>query len=1364
MKKDIRASKALLLRAYLTQIITFCFIIFLFFVIFYNGTRDEKYRINTQNERYLDLIVARLDFVLSHLRHVSKGQTDIKALIENKNYIEAVYEIDTNSNIIYSQNEIMFLTKNLNYNKILKCISNGGYCVEKFPYNIQKPNNAFLGIAVPKGKNIVIAFINIQKMASTLLTDKALAFDKDGYFINDASSGNIYDVLDLPVEFNAHSMGLGFNNIEKKWQFYSINYIPKIGIGLLTSKNCTDILMQHISTLLLLVSVGILILIISMDLITFIKKGILAPIKELRMLLLDLSKDKIHSYDFKNNKEFLHIHRNIMKLFFKLKYINSKLYLYEIQNNIILENSPLILLFVDAKTSRIIACSKAALDFYGYSKKDLLTKAFYELNYEKNEPFHLSNLSEIGNQISKFAIHATAKGEKKTIQLTIKAVDGGMNSFYLINISDVSKVADLYYMTQNAKGLAQNSPMVILCVDKKYKITQSTDNISSIIKYNKDTLINENMNLSDLILKKEKLDDIKNFISTQERIGTDNTFDDFMQIKLGNGIILWFRVCVKLNYQSKSIYANIFMMDISSIYEQLLSARRLLERYDQQLQGSSLITWEYDIINKTYNFSNTFFKLIGYKEAINDMSLLVLSKFIPQNYLNMLIQEQEKCIQDTKYHFTLTLRLNSRYKKETWIELKGYYALFEVEDTSQNGSSNKKCPMIIGILEDISEEMQTDARLNLLAQIFTHSREGITITDADQNILETNKAFEAITGYTSGEVAGKKPSILQSGLHDNEFYDKMWHDINEEGYWRGEIINRRKNGEECPEILSISAVRDKAGDLTNYIGIFSDITELKAKEKQLREIAYFDGLTGLPNKTYFIEEIQKRMQKANSENTSIAILYMDLDGFKKANDTYGHHCGDEVLIEVGKRLKAQIKSTDIVSRLGGDEFVAIVNDSGNELKAILNNILVAINENFIIGEYTVKIGTTIGVAFYPQQNKINHNELLEQADWAMYQAKLAGKNRYYIFDETSSVIFKEYKNILAKLDKYDPDNFEIMFVPYYNAQKNEIAGLEAYVRLKGALNILSANDFSNILSQKYWFSDLNIWLIKTALEEFKKLNLKNASLNVNMPISQLTSAAFFKKISDLAMNFDLSGLKLKVVDLFASRDVVEEALGLKRYLSLGIGLIFDDLGENDANSIEKISHGEFKLQKSYAENLLNNYANIEHLEYILKFCQENQKSVGATNVSNPYAYKILSTIGYKLMSGEFICEPVSADELDGAIKSLNRRKTELRKLAFMDMPNKQSALNFYKFIIFVTSSIDDLCKLFQTRDTKCFNPKNYALKFNQLKDLQDSSLLWACDEADKQIRYIAKHPNEADELLENLKHEKLNLLNSIIGE
>ena len=178
------------------------------------------------------------------------------------------------------------------------------------------------------------------------------------------------------------------------------------------------------------------------------------------------------------------------------------------------------------------------------------------------------------------------------------------------------------------------------------------------------------MNLSDLILKKEKLDDIKNFISTQERIGTDNTFDDFMQIKLGNGIILWFRVCVKLNYQSKSIYANIFMMDISSIYEQLLSARRLLERYDQQLQGSSLITWEYDIINKTYNFSNTFFKLIGYKEAINDMSLLVLSKFIPQNYLNMLIQEQEKCIQDTKYHFTLTLRLNSRYKKETWIELK----------------------------------------------------------------------------------------------------------------------------------------------------------------------------------------------------------------------------------------------------------------------------------------------------------------------------------------------------------------------------------------------------------------------------------------------------------------------------------------------------------------------------------------------------------------------------------------------------------------------------------------------------------------------------------------------------------------------
>lgn len=1362
MKKDIKASKELLLRAYLTQIITFCFIIFLFFVIFYNGIRDEKYRLNTQNERYLDLIVARLDFALLHLRHVSKGQADIKALSEN--YIESVYEIDANSKIIYVKNEIKFLNQSLDYEKISKCINNGGYCVEKSTFNVEKPNNAFLSIAVPKGENIIIAFINIQKMAKTLLEQKAFAFDKDGYFINDTSSRNIYDVLDLQTEFSMHSLGLGFNNSEKKWQFYSINYVPKIGLGVLTSKNCTTILMQHISTLLLLVSVGILILIISIDLIAFIKKGILVPIKELRTLLIDLRKNKINSYDFKNNKEFFTIYRNIMKLFFKLKYTTSKLSLYETQNNLILENSPLVLLYVDAKTSRIVACSKAALEFYGYSKKELLTKTFYDLNYEKNQHFHLSNISEIGNQTSKFTIHTTAKGEKRTVQIAIRAVDAGMNSFYLVNVIDVSKVADLYYMMQSAKGLAQNSPMVILGVDKKYKITQCTNNITSVIKYNKDALISANMNLSDLILKKEKLDDIKNFISTQERVGTDNTFDDFIQIKLGNGIILWFRVCVKLNYQNQATYANIFMIDISNIYEQLLSARRLLERYDQQIQGSSLITWEYDIKNKTYNFSNTFFKLIGYKEAMNDMTLSTLSKFIPQNYLKMLIQEQEKCMQDTKYHFTLTLRLNSRYKKETWIELKGYYALFEVEENSQSGSSNKRCPMIIGILEDISEEVQTDARLNLLAQIFTHSREGIAITDADQNILETNQAFEAITGYTTGEVTGKKPSILQSGLHNNEFYDKMWHDLNEEGYWRGEIINRRKNGEECPEILSISAVRDKGGDLTNYIGIFSDITELKAKEKQLREIAYFDGLTGLPNKTYFIEEIQKRMQKADNEGSSIAILYMDLDGFKKANDTYGHHCGDEVLIEVGKRLKAQIKSHDIVSRLGGDEFVAIVNDTGNELKSILNNILVAINENFIIGEYTVKIGTTIGVAFYPQQNKINHNELLEQADWAMYQAKLAGKNRYYIFDETSSVIFREYKNILAKLDKYDPDNFEIMFVPYYNSQRNEIAGLEAYVRLKGALNILSANDFSNILSQKYWFSDLNIWLIKTALEEFNKLELKDASLNVNIPISQLNSAAFFKKISDLALKVDLSGLKLKVVDLFASRDVVEEALGLKRYLSLGIGLIFDDLGENDANSIEKISHGEFKLQKSYAENLLNNYANIEHLEYILKFCNENQKIVGATNVSNAYVYKILSTIGYKLMSGEFICEAVSADELDGALKSLNRRKAELRKLSFMDMPNKQSALNFYKFIIFVASSIDDLCKLFQTRDTKCFNPKNYASKFTQLKELQDSSLLWACDEADKQIRYIAKHPNEANELLENLKHEKLNLLNSIIGE
>lgn len=1364
MKRSIEVSKDLLLRVYLTQITTFCFIIFLCFVIFFNGVRDEKAKLNIQNERYLGLIVSRLDFTLAHMRHVANGETSIEVLFENKDYIDSVYIIDENSRILEAKNEQFFLNQKVNYNFFKNCVKDGGYCAQKFPYNNAKPNSAYLALAVAKNNDIIIAFVDIKKMASQLLDKNAMVLDKDGYFINDDKASNIYDAIDLSQEFKKINVGFAYNYIDKKWQIYSINYIEKLGLGLFTSENFSDVFAQRSVTLILLLFAFVLFIIMSLDLIFFSKKGILMPIKELRTLFIDLGKNKIRTYDFKNNKEFFNIYRNVMKQFFTIKYAQGKLEFYRSQHDLLLDNSPLVVLYIDAKTSRIVACSNAACEFYGYSKSELLTKSFFDLNYDKSTGSHLSNVNDLGNKIAKFSAHATAKGEKKTVQVLLKPIDEGYNAFYLAVITDVSEVADLYYMLDNAKDLTQSSPMVIIGVDKQYKITQITDNATTVLKQDKRDILNTKANLSSLICKTDKMRDIMNFMSLQERIGSNDAYDDLMQIKLGNGVVSWFRVYARLNSSYDSLYANIFMVDISEIYDKLLSYRRLLERYDQQIQGSSLITWEYDIQSKTYNFSNSFFKLIGYKEVMNDMSISMLSKIIPQTYLQLLLEEQEKAIQDSNYNFTLSLRVLPRQKDEIWIELKGRYAQLDIGGSYDESGESKKRAMIIGMLEDISEEVRTDSRLNLLAQIFSHSREGITITDADQNIIETNKAFEAITGYTSGEVIGKKPSVLQSGSHSNEYYKDMWNAINNEGFWRGEIVNKRKNGELCPEILSISAVRDRAGELTNYIGIFTDITELKEKEESLRKIAFFDGLTGLPNKTYFIEEIQKRMQKASVGGTTLAILYMDLDGFKKANDTYGHHCGDEVLIEVAKRLKAQMKSFDIVSRFGGDEFVAIVNDVGNELKDILNNILEAINKEFIIGDYTVKIGTTIGVAFYPQKAKLGYEELLEQADWAMYQAKLAGKNRYYIFDDTSAVVFKEYKNILAKLDSYNTDNFEIMYMPYYDSAKKSVASFEIYVRLKGALNILSANDFSNMLSQKYWYSDLNIWLIKNAIKEFRKLGLNDISLNINISVSQLNSSAFFKNFSELASELSFKNLNFKVTDLFAARDVVEEAAGLKRYLSLGVGLVFDDLSETESERIDKMPQGEFNVHKSYIDHLLDDYTNIERLEYILSFCKQNQKIVGVKGVKNAYAYKILSVIGFGLLSGAFLHEPVDASKLGEAINSFSARTAELANLKKMDMPSKQSALNFYKFIIHMTSSIDGLCRLFDTGDITQFSVQNYVSKFNELKSLQDESLSWCCDEVDKQIRHIIKNPRDAKGALEALAHEKLNLLNSIIGE
>lgn len=317
--------------------------------------------------------------------------------------------------------------------------------------------------------------------------------------------------------------------------------------------------------------------------------------------------------------------------------------------------------------------------------------------------------------------------------------------------------------------------------------------------------------------------------------------------------------------------------------------------------------------------------------------------------------------------------------------------------------SQAKGPLIFAAARDITEKKFAEDALRLAASVFANSQEGIVITDNTNRILDVNAAFCRITGYAREEALGRNPKLLGSGRQDAAFYETMWHAIREKGAWRGEIWDRRKSGEIYPEMLSIAAVPNEKGTIEHYVGTFFDISHIKAHEAELERIAHYDTLTGLPNRRLLADRLQQQLAHARRSGHSLAICYLDLDGFKPVNDRLGHEAGDQLLIEIGQRLKSALRVGDTVARLGGDEFVLLLCDLAleEECVPVLERVLAAIAMPLYLQGQQVAVSASIGATLFPRDDA-NPDFLMRHADHAMYQAKGAGKGRFHLFDPTDS--------------------------------------------------------------------------------------------------------------------------------------------------------------------------------------------------------------------------------------------------------------------------------------------------------------------------------------------------------------------------
>lgn len=345
-----------------------------------------------------------------------------------------------------------------------------------------------------------------------------------------------------------------------------------------------------------------------------------------------------------------------------------------------------------------------------------------------------------------------------------------------------------------------------------------------------------------------------------------------------------------------------------------------------------------------------------------------------------------------------TIRAGKVWRGQFHNKRKDGEIYWEAASISPVRDSNGNITHFIAVKEDVTVQKRAEDQLRLNATVFDTTSEGIMVTDSDNRIKTVNPAFTRITGYLPEEAIGRDPRILSSGRHDRTFFSGMWKSLLGKGYWNGEIWNRRKDGSVYPEWLSLAAIKNSDGPAREYVAVFSDITQRKQNEEQIRRQADYDALTGLPNRFLLFDRLARALASARREPRIVALLFLDLDRFKVVNDTLGHVAGDELLQQVAERLKACMREADTVARFGGDEFVIILEDpkSAGDAAEVARKVIAALKQPVTVGGREACIGGSIGIALYPNDS-VDAESMLRNADMAMYRSKDAGRNTYRFF-------------------------------------------------------------------------------------------------------------------------------------------------------------------------------------------------------------------------------------------------------------------------------------------------------------------------------------------------------------------------------
>ncbi|WP_135077735.1 EAL domain-containing protein [Terasakiella sp. SH-1] len=561
------------------------------------------------------------------------------------------------------------------------------------------------------------------------------------------------------------------------------------------------------------------------------------------------------------------------------------------------------------------------------------------------------------------------------------------------------------------------------------------------------------------------------------------------------------------------------------------------------------------------------------------------------------------------------------------------------------------------ILEERSQALRTSQNnLHLAHKIIEASLDGIIIADAEGKIAYVNPTFTHVTGYSAEEAIGHTPALLKSGRHEKGYYQKMWEQLKKDGYWQGEIWNRRKNGEVYPEWLTITAIKNDAGDIFQYAGIFCDITERKNQEKQIQRLAYFDELTKLPNRRLFSDRLNMAVERAKRHDSKLSIMFVDLDHFKKINDTLGHNTGDAILEEAAERLKKCTRGEDTVARMGGDEFILLFPeiDSVDEVIKVAQRIIDAFSKPFTVQEHTLFVTASLGMSVFPEDGE-DVETIIKHADAAMYRSKAEGRSTFNLFNPSFTEQGMRQLQIETALRSAIAKNeFELYYQPQAKAPNGNIIAAEALLRWHNdEIGKIGPAEFIPIAEEIGLISEIGTWVLETVCKQLKEWRDKDypaMTIGVNIAPEQITNHHFPKLVQDLLDQYELNGscLEIEITEGSFIDNPEQVKSNLHALKQIGVRIAIDDFGTGYSNLsyLRRLPVDHLKIDQSFIHGMFNDEGNRQLIKTILSMSENlGMQSIAEGVESQPQA-EFLSEGGCSIIQGYFLSKPKPADEFE----------------------------------------------------------------------------------------------------------------------